>query len=68
MHFFLLKGLKGTVHRYRSHAIMHYFTDSEIITELKVCVIYGTCVKIACNIHGQVESSDAMIIVIDDIL
>ena len=30
---------KGTVCRYRSRAIMHYFTGSEIIMESKVCMV-----------------------------
>ena len=34
-----LHKLKGTVRRYWSCAITHYFTGSEIITEPKVCVI-----------------------------
>ena len=33
------KTLKGTVHRYWSRAITHYFTGSEIIMEPKVCMI-----------------------------
>ena len=37
--------IKGTVRQYQIHPIMHYFTGNEIITEPKVCIIYGTCVK-----------------------
>ena len=33
------QSFKGTVRRYGSRAITHYFTASEIITEPKVCVI-----------------------------
>ena len=30
---------KGTVCWYQSHVIIHYFTSSEIVMELKVCMI-----------------------------
>ena len=50
----------GTVHRYRSRAIAHYFTGGEIITEPKVCVILRYFVKMAHNIHSQVGRTQSI--------
>ena len=47
--------IKGAVCKYGSHAIMHYFTASEIITEPKVYMILRYFLKMVRNMHGLVH-------------